>query len=163
MRYIVLHLTPDGDMLASKSKEGTIKIWNPATRQLVSTINTNTGGGIVFSPDGHLLASGDEEGKVVNLWNPNTGELIKNTQRTRWPLSIALHLSPMGQYLPAELVMVKIHLWNIETKELIRVLGAKKVDGLAFSADGNILANGGAADANVKVWNPDTGTPPTYT
>lgn len=24
--------SPDGDMLASKSKEGTIKIWNPITR-----------------------------------------------------------------------------------------------------------------------------------
>ena len=33
----------------------------------------------------------------------------------------------------------------------------KKLDSITFSADGSIIANGGAGDANVKVWNPDTG------
>lgn len=146
----------DGDMLASKSKEGTIKIWNPTTRQLVSTIHTNAGGGIVFSPDGRLLASGDEKGKVVNLWNPNTGELIK-TLRGHDSTVKSVAFNPDGTVLASGTRDGKIHLWNIETRELIRVLGAKKLDGLAFSADGNILANGGAADTNVKVWNPDTG------
>ncbi len=146
----------DGDMLASKSKEGTIKIWNPITRQPLSTINTNTGGGIVFSPDGRLLASGDEKGKVVNLWNPNTGKIIKTIKEHKGEVS-SLTFSPHGTVLAIGTRDNKIYLWNIETGELIRVLGARKVDGLAFSSDGNILANGSIADTNVKVWNPDTG------
>ncbi len=57
--------SPDGDMLASKSFDETIKIWNPNTGQLLRTIHTSRGGQIAFSPDGNMLASGDTEDKVV--------------------------------------------------------------------------------------------------
>ncbi len=148
--------SPDGEMIASKSNDATIKIWNPNTKDLLRTINTSKGGGIAFSPDGSILASGGGKDEVVNLWNPNTGELIKALKGHDGTVnSVAFNLD--GTVLASGTRDGKIHLWNIKTGKLIRLLGAKKLDGLAFSADGSILANGGAGDANVKVWNSDTG------
>lgn len=146
----------DGDMLASKSKEGTIKIWNPITRQPLSTINTNTGGDIVFSPDGRLLASGDEKGKVVNLWNPNTGKVIKTIKEHKGEVS-SLAFSPNGTELAIGTHNDKIYLWNYDTDELLRILGTQKPSSLSFNADGSSLANRVIGDRQVKVWNTNTG------
>lgn len=148
--------SPDREMLASKSADKTIKIWNPNTKQLLRTINTNSGGGVAFSPDGDFLASGGGADKVVNLWNPNTGELLKTFKGHQGSVD-SVTFNHDGTVLASGTRDGKIHLWNIETGKLIRVLGAQKLDSLAFSADGSIIANGGAGDANVKVWNPDTG------
>jgi len=147
---------PDGDMLASKSRGGAIKIWNPNTRQLLRTINTSKRGGIAFSPEEGFLASAGGEDKVVNLWNPHTGELLKIFKGHEDSVS-SVTFNHNGTLLASGSRDGKIHLWNIETGKLIRVLSAQSLDGLAFSADGSILANGGAANANVKVWNSDTG------
>ncbi len=146
----------DGDMLASKSKEGTIKIWNPITRQPLSTINTNTGGDIVFSPDGRLLASSDEKGKVVNLWNPNTGKVIKTIKEHKGEVS-SLAFSPHGTVLAIGTRDNKIYLWNYDTDELLRILGTQKPSSLSFNTDGSSLANRVTGDRQVKVWNTNTG------
>lgn len=147
--------SPDGDMLASKSRDGAIKIWDPNTRQLLRTINTSKERGIAFSPDGGFLAS-TEGDRVVGLWNPNTGKLLKTFKRHDDSV-VNVTFNHDGTVLASGSRDGKIHLWNVETGKLIRVLGGNNLDGLAFSPDGRIIANGGAADANVKVWNSETG------
>ncbi len=150
-----VEFSPKGNMLATKGKDETIRLWDTHTGQLLRTINTNSGGGIAFSPDGRILAStaGD---KVVNLWNPNTGKFLKTFKRHDDSV-VNVTFNHDGTVLASGSRDGKIHLWNVETGKLIRVLDAQNLDGLAFSADGSIIANGGAADANVKVWNSDTG------
>ena len=148
--------SPNGEMLASKSFDETIKIWNPNTGQLLRTIHTSRGGQIAFSPDGNMLASGDTEDKVVNLWDPNTGELLKVLKGHPGNVSYVT-FSPDGTMLASGCSEDTIRLWNPDTGQLLRILHPKKLDSITFSADGSIIANGGAGDANVKVWNPDTG------
>ncbi len=148
--------SPNRDVLASVSADKTTHLWNPRTGKLLRTINTGRGSGLVFSPDGNILASGGGKNRVVNLWNPNTGKLIKALKGHEGTVN-SVAFKPDGTVLASGTRDGNIRLWNIETGKLIRVLDAKKVDGLAFSADGNILANGSIADRNVKVWDPDTG------
>jgi len=64
--------SPDGKLLASADGDGTVQLWNPATRQPVGApipATSPQGGvlGVAFSPDGKLLASADADG-TVRLW-----------------------------------------------------------------------------------------------
>ena len=69
--------SPDGMLLASADADGTVTLWNTATRREVGAplpAGTGTGGGVngvAFSPDGTLLASADADG-TVTLWNTAT-------------------------------------------------------------------------------------------
>jgi WD40 repeat protein len=71
----------DGKLLASAGADGNIRLWDPATEQMVGAplpADTGTRGGVngvAFSPDGKRLASPDADGKV-RLWNPATGRPV---------------------------------------------------------------------------------------
>ncbi|MGK7942288.1 MAG: hypothetical protein AB4062_19435, partial [Crocosphaera sp.] len=69
---------PYGNILASSSDDGTIKLWDTSTGQLIKTLpktssSVNT---IAFSPNGNILASGNYDG-TIKLWDTSTGQLIK--------------------------------------------------------------------------------------
>ena len=150
--------SPDGNLLASQSRDGTVNIWNPNTRQLLRTLNTKDSGGIAFSPDGNVLASGASTDKVVNLWNPNTGEHLNSFKGHEADVNRVI-FRPDGDVLASGSSDGKVHLWDPETGELLRILNTNKLAGLAFSADSRILANGSWEGALVKIWNPETGQP----
>ena len=65
--------SPDGKLLASAEANGTVRLWNIATRQPVGTplpAGISSGrrvSGVAFSPDGTLLASADADG-TVRTW-----------------------------------------------------------------------------------------------
>lgn len=148
--------TLDGEILASKSKDGTIKIWNPTTRLLLRTINTSIGGGIAFNHDGSILASGGGIDQVVNLWDPKTGELLKILKGHQAYVS-SVKFSSDGTVLASGDWDGRIRLWNPETGEQLRILNAKQLGGLAFNPDGSILVNAGGVHENLKVWDTMTG------
>ena len=151
-----VEFSPNGDMLATKGKDATIRLWNPHTGRLLRTINTNSGGVIAFNEDGSILASAGGTDKVVNLWNIDTGKLQKTLTGHLGNVYYVAY-SPEGDVLASGDSEGNIRLWNPDTGQLLRTWHADKLDGLTFSADGSILANGGRDDSNVKVWNPDTG------
>ncbi len=61
--------SPDGQTLASGSRDNTIKLWNPQTGELKSPIHNRLGAvnSVTFSPDGKTLVSNGEEGKI-EVW-----------------------------------------------------------------------------------------------
>ena len=59
-------------LLASGCKDKTIKLWNPATAKLITTLIGHTGRieSLYFSPDSKSLASGGGGGDTsIKLWN----------------------------------------------------------------------------------------------
>ena len=68
---------PDGARLASGSDDGTGRIWDLATREVMHTVRGHAGqvGAMAISADGRRLATGDVEG-VVRIWDGASGGLL---------------------------------------------------------------------------------------
>lgn len=65
-----IEFSPDGSLIAAANWDGTAKLWNVATGELVRTITDHSAGvhAAVFSPDGRIIATGSED-KMLRLWN----------------------------------------------------------------------------------------------
>lgn len=151
-----VEFSPDGNLLATKGKDQTIRLWNPHSGNLIRTFDTTFRGGIAFNQDGSLLASAEATDKVINLWHADTGKLQKTLGGHLGNVHFVA-FSPNSDMLASGDSDGNIILWNADTGQLIRTWHAEALAGLSFSADGNLLANGSRDDGNVKVWNVNTG------
>ena len=73
----IVTFSPDGQMVASATRDHKVKVWQVATGQTVATLRGHSDQirTLSFSPDGQWLASGGDDGSV-RLWN------MKNQHRS---------------------------------------------------------------------------------
>ena len=120
---------------------------------------TNTFGSIfsvVFSPDGKLLAIGDNHGEI-HLHQVNTGQLLcRLGNHTGWITSIAF--SPDGRLLASGSTDRTIRIWDVIREQCLNVLEQHEdeVWTVAFSSDGALLASG-CDDHRIRLWNVSSG------
>ncbi len=175
-----LAYSPDGATLAAgscakpeqgKCRQGEIRLWNPATRQLVSqplTGHSDSVKMLIFSSDGEILVSSD--GQNIILWNVETrqmlGEIAPGHQydsKSSASLPVdSIALSPDSNTLASggcgkrgqRIATVnntydtclegEIRLWNVSTRQMIgQPLSGHKdeITSVAFSPDGKTLAS----------------------
>jgi WD40 repeat protein/transcriptional regulator with XRE-family HTH domain len=162
--------SPDGKLLASADADGTIRLWDTATRQAADpTIAATSSRGrgvnrVAFSPDGKLLASADADG-TIKLWHPATGRpagptIAATSSRDGGVVGVAF--SPDGKLLASADGDGTIKLWHPATGRpagptIAADLG-DGVYGVAFSPDGKLLASADG-DGTIKLWHPATGRP----
>src|SRR5437763_1386886 len=74
---LAVAFSPDGAVLASGSRDTTVKLWDTATGRLIQTLTDHTADvyDVTFSPKGDLLATAGRD-KTVKLRKP-TGEVIR--------------------------------------------------------------------------------------
>ncbi|MFO1093254.1 MAG: serine/threonine-protein kinase [Planctomycetaceae bacterium] len=148
-----LAYSPDGQTLATPSADGTIKLWNVATKTEQRVLNGHTGevNTVDFSPDGSLLASVSDD-KSVRLWNPATGEQLATLLGHSGNVC-AVAFSPDGHTLVTAGSDTTILLWQAADRQLIGQLTGHtaEINRLAFSPDGLRLASCDDR-GSVRVW-----------
>ncbi|QYX30792.1 trypsin-like peptidase domain-containing protein [Sphaerospermopsis torques-reginae] len=152
-------LSPNGEILASGSNNGSIQLWNIATGSKIHTLQGHSDRieSIAFSPDGKTLASGSND-ETIKLWHIATGTENISFQGSFFSV-YSVTFSPNGKILASGSSDGTIKLWDVSTTNEILTLSGHttKVSAVAFSPDGKILASG-SSDNTIKLWNIDTGT-----
>lgn len=145
---------PDGRFLVSGGYDG-IRIWNVAGQRDVAGLASNVAvTSVAFSPDGRILAAGNES-HTVQLWNTSTDGLTATLKGHSAQVG-SLAFSPDGRTLASGGGDGTIRLWNPATRRHIATLKGHSavVDSVAFSPDGKTLATSGSDTA--WLWNPAT-------
>ena len=134
--------SPDGQSLATCSKDGTVRIWNAATGDCRHVLSNHTDEVtcLAFSPDGTVLATGSEDHRVI-LWNPLTGEPLTMLEAHEDHI-LAVAFSRDGRQLASGGRDNCVRVWNLATQEQITVLNEPQtpVRGIQYSPNGQLLA-----------------------
>jgi sugar lactone lactonase YvrE len=155
---LAVSFAPDGKVLASSSRDRTIKLWDPATGALKRTLTEHRADvyDVTFSPRGDLLASGSAD-KTVKLWDARTGKVIRTLEgHTDIVRSVAF--SPDQKTLASASVDRTVRLWDVTTGKLQRTLEGHRarVKSVAYAPDGAILASA-SSDQTIRLWEERTG------
>lgn len=112
--------SPDGSLIASSSRDMTLKLVQTSTGQLVRSIQTAPfQGSLSFSPDGRYIASGGSS--KAYIWEVATGELVRTIDEHKIMSSepeIFIDFSPDGRFFITS-GYDKLVLWNAVSGEKV--------------------------------------------
>jgi WD40 repeat protein len=146
--------SPDGELLATCTYEGSIRLWNTQTgkQQLALALRTKLLKALSFSVDGKEVTTVTENA-AVTTWDAGTGKAVKTWRAGTVKLSAAA-LSPDGKTLvtapdngrgfqPGKGVM---QFWDMEKAKVTRTVEPHQLapGRLFFSADGKKLLSVGS-------------------
>lgn len=155
-----LRWSPTGNVLASASQDGSVRLWDVAAYTPTAVLDTGWAFGVDWSPDGKRLAVGNRAGEV-QIWDVATRQWLYRWRSATPAIVISVAWSPDGKVIASGEFDGDIVLWDVETGQTRSTLAGYTtarcdVNGLDWSPDGAILASA-HQDGQVRLWNGATG------
>lgn len=164
---LTVKYSADGKILASGSRDNTIRLWDPSTEKNIAVLTGHQNGvtDIAISGDSRTLASVGADEKVIRLWNLNTHKPIANI-KGKFNRIVSLAYSPDNETVAAGDFDGTVKLLSTKKKKQTASLVGHdlapsditepgSVLALAFSPDGTILASG-SRDTTIRLWDTKT-------
>jgi WD40 repeat protein/serine/threonine protein kinase len=148
--------SPDGNRMASGSRDNTIKVWDAPTGKVLMTFHGHKEEvfSLAFSPDGKRIVSGSLD-KTIKVWDISTKtELMTLLGHKDWVYSVAF--SPDGKRIISGSKDETIKIWDVSKRiELMTLQHKLGTWSVAFSPDGNHIVSAGGGV--IKIWDAETG------
>ncbi len=152
LRVDGLAFSPDGRLVATGSKDNTVRVWEAATGRELRKLTGHSAWvkAVAFSPGGNWIASGAIDG-TIKLWEVGTG--LEQGGVTGGGVINAIAFSPDAHLIAAGNSDGAVLVFDTSTGQMAHKLTGHTgaVLCLTFSPDGKLLASGGR-DMGVKVW-----------
>jgi WD40 repeat protein len=108
-------VSPQGKQIAAGLRYGTIIVWETTAWNEQHRFQASEGDvwSVVFSPDGHTLASSDGDwnrGGLVRLWDTSSGRPTRRFRHTGEVLSLTF--SPDGRWIAAGAADKTVKVWD---------------------------------------------------
>ncbi|WP_437760199.1 TIR domain-containing protein [Sorangium sp. So ce1389] len=151
-------ISPDGQIIVSASDDATLKVWDLASGQLVTTLDghLNWVNACAISPDGQRIVSASDDG-TLKIWSLAHGQLMATIEgHSRWVSCCTI--SPDGQRIVSASGDGSLKVWYLNTGQLLATLKGHldAVNTCAVSPDGQRIVSG-SCDRSLKVWDLSTG------
>lgn len=149
----------NGKLLVTGSGDGTVKIWDTASRECVKTIKLEDSFGktaVAVSPDNSHLLVGDEVGGIT-CWDMSNWEQKYKVSHPPRRVKRIIY-SPTGKQFATAAEDVSIRIWEAKNgKPMYQLAGHRSnVNAIVYNHRGDILASG-SDDTSIKLWNSNTG------
>jgi WD40 repeat protein/cellulose biosynthesis protein BcsQ len=145
-------------ILATGGDDGSVKVWDAGSGQLVRTLDGQQG--LVFSVSwdarGERLATGGSDGSV-KVWNAGSGHILRTLAGHRGRV-FSVSWDARGERLATGGSDGSVKVWNAGSGQLVRTLDAHEgwVNSVSWDTRGERLAAGGS-DGSMKVWDAGSG------
>ncbi len=157
----------ESQVIAAAVSDGSVKLWDATTGDFLNSLK-DAGEPLVFALDGSSLATVDETGLVIQMWDATAGsirdvfELDQALGLSTSPFApgIFVHdvdISPDGRWLAAVVEVEEdgyVVLWDVHTGNAVHHQKLEEVQSwVRFSPDGSLLVSGQFSwEPGVYVW-----------
>ncbi|MEO0348820.1 MAG: AAA-like domain-containing protein [Cyanobacteria bacterium P01_A01_bin.15] len=147
-----VNFSPTGDFLVSGGADRQVKVWSLGGR-LLNTLSGHAGmvWQVAVSPTDQTISSASLDG-TAKVWTPE-GQLLRSIPATETDSSVwSVAVSPTQNVMAMAGDDAVIQIWQSATDLLQSLTGhTKRIDRLAFSADGGAIAST-ALDQTIRIW-----------
>ncbi|KAJ9477059.1 Pre-mRNA-processing factor 19 [Pseudozyma hubeiensis] len=137
---------PDGQLAATGTSAGAVRIWEVKSGANASTIQTELPGRVSslhFSENGYYLAAASDEGKQVEVWDLRKLTAVgKLTVEEEGKTGVsAVRFDPSLQFLAVTTDSINVYA-NKSWNHLVKLEGTERLTGLAWDAkDGSVVVS----------------------
>ncbi len=114
--------SPDGETIATISRDKTVRLWDIQTRKNIKTLKGHTEGisSIAYSLDGKTIATGSAD-RTVRLWSARTGQNIKTLEGHNYVIN-SVKYSPDSDTLVSTSRDGTVRFWDVLTGRPLKTL-----------------------------------------